>query len=46
MSVIVEQDPALLETNPPLVLGNPSYHDISDRISTIIEPEVGQTPLK
>src|SRR5215471_5340157 len=46
MSVVVEHDPKLLEVNPPLVAGNPSYHDISERISTIIEPEVGQTPMK
>jgi len=36
MSVVVEHDPKLLEVNPPLVAGNPSYHDISERISTII----------
>src|SRR6201993_2611971 len=46
MSVIVRQDPALMEVNPPLVAGGPSLHDISERISSIIEPEVGQTPLK
>jgi Ni/Fe-hydrogenase subunit HybB-like protein len=46
MSVIVEQDPALMATNPPLVPGNPDLHHLTDRISSIVEGKVLKTPLK
>ena len=46
MSVAVRQDPALLETNPPLVPGRPEYHELTEQISSIVEDDVFQTPLK
>src|SRR5579884_1761690 len=46
MSEVVAQNPALLEVNPPLVQGNPDYHEITEEISTIIEGDVLKTPLK
>ena len=33
-------DPQSMELNPPLVLGNPSYHDLTEQISAIIESDV------
>src|SRR3974390_249459 len=46
MSNIVQQDPQLLVQNPPLVQEGASYHDLSEKISSVVEPEVGQTPMK
>ncbi len=46
MSVAVRQDPALLETNPPLVPGHPSNHELTEQISSIVEDDVFKTPLK
>jgi hypothetical protein len=46
MSVIVRQDPQLIDVNPPLVAGNPEYHEVTDKISTIIEGKVFETPRK
>ena len=46
MSAVVQQDPQLMEVNPPLLQGNPDLHTISQRISEIVEPEIGQTPMK
>jgi molybdopterin-containing oxidoreductase family membrane subunit len=43
---MVRQDPQLLETNPPLVQGNPSYHEVTDQISSITEAKVFETPVK
>src|SRR5580698_7320590 len=45
MSAVV-QDPALHELNPPLVQGGPGYHDLTEKICSVVEPEVGQTPMK
>jgi molybdopterin-containing oxidoreductase family membrane subunit len=45
MSLVVEQNPALLEVNPPLVQAN-SYHDVTEQISVITEGDVVKTPLK
>ncbi len=42
----VQQDPALMEVNPPLVAGNPDFHDITEKISSITEGKVFETPLK
>jgi molybdopterin-containing oxidoreductase family membrane subunit len=46
MSVAVRQDPQLLEVNPPLVQGGQSLHSISDKISTVVEAKVYETPTK
>ncbi len=46
MSATVQQDPALMEVNPPLVAGDPTYHDISEQISGITEGGVFETPMK
>jgi Ni/Fe-hydrogenase subunit HybB-like protein len=46
MSVVVRQDPQLLEVNPPLVQGGQSLHDISERISSVVEVPVFKTPTK
>ena len=46
MSVMVRQDPALMQVNPPLVPGQPDYHDLTDQISTIVEAKVFETPMK
>jgi molybdopterin-containing oxidoreductase family membrane subunit len=46
MSVVVRQDPQLLEVNPPLVQGNNTLHDISHKISSVVEGDVIKTPLK
>ncbi len=46
MSTAVRQDPQLLEVNPPLVAGNPSYGDLTEQISSITEGPVFQTPRK
>jgi molybdopterin-containing oxidoreductase family membrane subunit len=46
MSVTVQQDPALMEVNPPLVAGDPTYHDISEKISGITEGGIFETPMK
>jgi len=45
MSLVVEQDPALLEVNPPLVQAR-SLHDLTEQISTITEGDVVKTPMK
>jgi Ni/Fe-hydrogenase subunit HybB-like protein len=42
----VRQDPQLLEVNPPLVKGGKDYHDLTEKISSITEAGVFQTPLK
>src|ERR1700756_2389215 len=44
--VAVRQDPALIEVNPPLLPGGPSYHDLTEKISVIVEGDVFKTPLK
>ena len=46
MSVAVRQHPDLLEVNPPLIQGNPSYHQVTDKISSIVEAKVFETPMK
>ncbi|MEP7354669.1 MAG: NrfD/PsrC family molybdoenzyme membrane anchor subunit [Acidobacteriota bacterium] len=46
MSVAVRQDPQLLATNPPLIAGNPSFHDVTEKISAITEGPVYKTPKK
>ncbi len=43
---VVRQEPALMEVNPPLVAGNPTYHDITDKVSGITEGDVFKTPTK
>ncbi len=45
MSMVVEQDPALMEVNPPLVQSN-SIHDLTEQISSIVEGDVLKTPMK
>ncbi|MEQ1884103.1 MAG: NrfD/PsrC family molybdoenzyme membrane anchor subunit [Bryobacteraceae bacterium] len=45
MSLIVEQNPALLEVNPPLV-NSPDYHDLTNQITEITEGELSKTPKK
>src|SRR5438105_2723252 len=45
MSSVV-QDPQLLELNPPLVQGTGDYHDLTDQISSVVEAQVFETPLK
>src|ERR1700756_2168047 len=44
--VAVRQDPALIEVNPPLLPGGPSYHDLTEKISSITEGDVFKTPRK
>src|ERR1700719_5430075 len=44
--VAVQQDPALMEVNPPLIPGGQSFHDLTEQISTIIEGDVFETPMK
>ena len=46
MSSVVEQHPALMEVNPPLVQGAKGYHDLTEQISSITEGDVLKTPLK
>jgi len=46
MSVVVRQHPALLDVNPPLVAGNPEYHELTEKISAITEGKVRETPRK
>jgi Ni/Fe-hydrogenase subunit HybB-like protein len=46
MSNVVRQDPQLLEVNPPLVQGGQDFHDVTDRISSIVEIPVHKTPTK
>jgi molybdopterin-containing oxidoreductase family membrane subunit len=43
--IAIRQDPALMATNPPLVVAD-GYHDLTEQISTITEGEVLKTPLK
>ncbi len=43
--IAIRQDPALMATNPPLVVSD-GYHDLTEQISTIIEGDVFQTPRK
>ena len=45
MSAIVEQNPALMEVNPPLVR-SADYHDLTEQISQIVEGDVLKTPMK
>ena len=45
MSLVVEQNPALIEVNPPLVRAN-SHHDLTEQISAITEGDVVKTPMK
>ena len=45
MSSVV-QDPQLLELNPPLVQGTGDLHDLTDQISSVVEAQVFETPLK
>ena len=45
MSTVI-QDPALLEVNPPLIHGRPSLHDVTQKVSQIVEGDVIKTPLK
>src|SRR5665213_2672618 len=45
MSMVVDQNPALMEVNPPLVGAN-SHHDITEQISSIVEGDVLKTPMK
>jgi len=45
MSVIVEQNPALMEVNPPLVQ-SPDHHDLTNQICQIVEGDVVKTPMK
>jgi len=45
MSMVVEQDPALMEVNPPLV-GASSHHEVTEQISSIVEGDVLKTPMK
>src|SRR5258706_195700 len=44
--IAIPQNPQLLEVNPPLVQGNPSLHDLTDKISGIVEGDVIKTPTK
>src|SRR6266478_546618 len=44
--IAIPQNPQLLEVNPPLVQGNPSLHDLTDQISSVVEAKVYETPLK
>jgi molybdopterin-containing oxidoreductase family membrane subunit len=46
MSVVVRQDPQLLETNPPLIQGGKDFHDVTHDISSITEAKVFETPMK
>jgi Ni/Fe-hydrogenase subunit HybB-like protein len=45
MSSVVEQHPALMEVNPPLVRSR-DYHDLTEQISSITEGDVLKTPTK
>ena len=45
MSAVVEQHPALMEVNPPLVQ-SPDYHSLSEQICGIVEADVMKTPRK
>jgi Ni/Fe-hydrogenase subunit HybB-like protein len=45
MSAVI-QDPALMKVNPPLVAGDPSYHDLTQEVSQIVEGDVLKTPTK
>ena len=42
---VVEQHPALMEVNPPLIRAK-DYHDLTEQISVITEGDVLKTPLK
>src|SRR6185295_9310035 len=44
--IAVRQDPQLLELNPPLVQGQPSLHDLTEKISSVVEGDVVKTPTK
>src|SRR5712691_2104926 len=46
MSVVVEQNPALMEVNPPLLQGVQHYHDLTEKVSAIVEGDVLKTPRK
>src|ERR1700733_10354904 len=46
MSTVVQQDPQLLELNPPLVTGSKDLHHLTDQISSVVEAQVFETPLK
>jgi hypothetical protein len=46
MSVVVEQNPALMEVNPPLLPGVQHYHDLTEKVSAIVEGDVLKTPRK
>src|ERR1700722_17852137 len=43
--VAITQNPQLMAVNPPLVRSD-SMHDVTDQISSIVEGEVGATPMK
>ncbi len=43
--IAIRQDPALLATNPPLVVAD-GYHDLTEQISSISEGDVFKTPRK
>jgi molybdopterin-containing oxidoreductase family membrane subunit len=42
---VVQQNPQLMETNPPLVQ-SASYHDITEQVCSISEGDVFKTPVK
>jgi len=42
----VRQDAQLMDVNPPLVAGRPDYHDVTAKISGIVEGNVRETPRK
>ena len=44
MSAIVQQNPALMEVNPPLLPGVRGYHDLTEQVSAIVEGDVLKTP--
>src|SRR6202171_3180154 len=46
MSAVVEQNPALMEVNPPLLPGVQHYHDLTEKVSAIVEGDVLKTPRK
>src|ERR1700681_3257991 len=45
MSALV-QDPQLMAVNPPLIQGARDLHDLTDQISSVVEAQVFETPLK
>jgi len=44
--IAIRQDPQLMEVNPPLLRGAPSYHDLTEEISSITDGDILKTPLK